>query len=78
MPKPSVPIIAERSIAKQEAARKELVAREAEQHAALERWQKEQEAANEHNPIQEPKWGTPEAKRREIERVRREIEAKRK
>ncbi len=78
IPKPAVPIPAERAIARQVAAEKELAAREAEQLAALQRWQKEQQATKQRKTVQEPKWGTPEAKRREIERLLREIEAKKK
>ncbi|MGA8147434.1 MAG: UvrD-helicase domain-containing protein [Gallionellaceae bacterium] len=78
MPKPSVPIAAERSIARKQAADRELAAHQAEQRAALQRWQKEQEADRQRKLIKEPKWGSPEAKKREIERVRREIEASKK
>ena len=78
IPKPEVPIPAERAIARQVAAEKELAAREAEQLAALLRWQKEQQETKQRKVVQQPKWGTPEAKRHEIERLRREIEAKKK
>ena len=75
MPKPSVPIPAERIIALNEAKLKEAAVLEAEQRAALERWQKEQAASK---LTEEPKWGTKKAKQREIERVRKEIEDRKK
>jgi hypothetical protein len=65
LPDRTVSIAAERK----QAAEYEQKQREAEQHAALERWRAEQEA---------PKWGTPEAKQREIERIRAEIKARQK
>ena len=70
----TIPIPAERSIARQQAADRERAEREAEKLAALERIR----AARAAKLTEEPKWGTPEAKRREIERVRREIESRKK
>lgn len=70
----TIPIPAERSIARQQAADRERAEREAEKFAALERIR----ATKAFKLTEEPKWGTPEAKRREIERVRREIEARKK
>ena len=74
MPKPSIPIPAERAIALHEAAEMERAKQEAEREAALKRWQehKKRELSN------KPKWGTKEAKRREIERIRKEIEDRKK
>jgi hypothetical protein len=77
MPKPPIPIMMEKWWAQKQAAAKELAEREAERLAALERWQ-EHKATELRKQIEEPKWGTKEAKRREIERVRREIEARKK
>ena len=70
----TIPIPAERSIARQQAADRERAEREAEKCAALER----NRATKAAKLTEEPKWGTPEAKRREIERVRREIESRKK
>ena len=70
----TIPIPAERSIARQQAADRERAEREAEKLAALERIRATKAA----KLTEEPKWGTPEAKRREIERVRREIESRKK
>ena len=78
MPKPPIPIPLERLWAEKEAAEKELAKREAERLAALKRWQEQQAADKQRKLTEEPKWGTKEAKRREIERVRREIEARKK
>ena len=78
MPKPTIPITMEKWWAQKQAAEKELAEREAEQRAALLRWQKTQEANKQRKLTEEPKWGTKEAKRREIERVRKEIEARKK
>ena len=70
----TIPIPAERSIARRQAAEREQAEREAEKFAALERIRATRAAKS----AEEPKWGTPEAKRREIERVRREIESRKK
>jgi hypothetical protein len=77
MPKPTIPISLEKWWAQKEAAEKELAEREAERLAALKRWQ-EHKVSELRKQNEEPKWGTKEAKRREIERVRREIEARKK
>lgn len=70
MPKRTIPIAAERAIARKQALEREREKREAEARAALERWRKQ--------PAVEPKWGTAEAKRLEIERLRRKIEERKK
>ncbi len=70
LPGPSVPIAAERALARERAAERELAQRQAEWQAAQSRVRVA--------PHTEPKWGTQEAKRREIERIRAEIEARRK
>lgn len=74
MPKPAVPITAERVIALREAAEVERAKQEAEQQAALKRWQEQKKR----ELSEKPKWGTKEAKRLEIERLRKEIEARKK
>ncbi len=78
MPKPSIPIAAEKEMARRESEKLERKKLEEEQRAALKRIQDELEANKKHSVVKEAKWGTKEAKRREIERVRREIEAKKK
>ena len=78
MPIPSIPIAAEKEMARREAAKLERSKLEEEQRAALKRIQDVVEANNKLGVVREPKWGTKEAKRREVERVRREIEAKKK
>mgnify|MGYP006873467031 CR=1 FL=1 len=65
LPGRTVPVAAER----EQAAEYERKQRETEQHAALERWRAKQEA---------PKWGPPEARQREIERIRAEIKVRQK
>ena len=77
MPQPPIPIMMEKWWAQKQADEKELAEREAERLAALKRWQ-EHKAAELRKQNDEPKWGTKEAKRREIERVRKEIEARKK
>lgn len=77
MSKPTIPITLEKWWAQKQAAEKELAEREAERLAALKRWQ-EHKAAELRKQNEEPKWGTKEAKRREIERVRKEIEDRKK
>jgi len=78
LPGRTLPIAAERAVARQQAAEYERKQREAEQHAALERWKTEQEAARKLRLEETPKWGTREAKQREIERIRAEIKARQK
>ena len=75
---PAIPLAAEGAIARQEALARERKKREDEARAALERRREEQVAALQHKQAEKPKWGTPEAKRMEIERVRREIEERNK
>ncbi len=77
LPECTVPIAAERAVARGEAA-----ARERLEHEAREQGEYEQRPAARRHPSlaeqpDEPKWGTPEAKQREIERLRAKIEAKR-
>jgi hypothetical protein len=78
MPKPPVPIPVERVFAQREAFEKERISLEIERRAALKHMHDELEADKQRNSIKGAKWGTKEAKRREIERVRMEIEAKKK
>ena len=65
LPARTVPISAERAIARHEAA-------------ARDREKRESDPPNEKRESDRPKWGTPEAKQWEIERLRQEIEKKKK
>jgi hypothetical protein len=78
LPKRGTPIAAERAVARLEAAEREREQREAEARAVHERLRAGQMAARQRVQPTEPKWGTAEAKRREIERIRREIAARKK
>lgn len=78
MSEPTIPIAAEREMARREAAKVERARIEAEQHAAEKRRQNELELIRQRKLTEKPKWGTPEAKRLEIERVRKEIEDRKK
>lgn len=78
LPERTEAIAAERAIAHKEAARRERERQEAEERAALEQWWEQQAEARSARPGASPKWGTPEAKRHEIERVRAEIAARKK
>ena len=78
MPEPAVPIAAEREMARRDAAVTERARLEDEQRAAQERWEKAREAKRQQKLAEKPKWGTPEARRLEIERVRKEIEERQK
>jgi hypothetical protein len=72
MPERVTPVMSERVYQKRldEALAREKL--DAELNATLERLKQEQAARAQ----QPPKWGTPEAKRMEVERIRREIEAR--
>ena len=72
MPKPAVPIAVERVFALREAAEAERARKETERCEAMKRLQEQRKR----ELSERPKWGTKEAKRREIERVRKEIEDK--
>lgn len=76
LPKPAIPIAAEREMVRREAAEMERIRLRAEKLTAMKRMQEELEAGKQRNLAKGEKWGTKEAKRREIERVRRDIEAK--
>ncbi len=78
LPERTVPVAAERAVAREKALAREEEARANEERAALERWRKEQAEIRERQQAEKPKWGTPEAKRQEIERIRREIEERKK
>jgi len=78
LPEPTVPLAAERAIARREALASEQEKRGEEERAARERWQEEQAAFRQPRYAEEPKWGTREAKRMEIERLRLAIEARKK
>ena len=74
LPQRTIPIAAEREMEREAAVQRRIAERDAEVRAALARLKAAETAARE----QPPKWGTKEAKRREIERVKREIEERRK
>ena len=78
LPERTIPLAAERAYARQEAVVRERETREREEQAARERRLQEQVAALQFKRAEPPKWGTPEAKRMEIERIRREIEERNK
>jgi hypothetical protein len=78
LPEPTIPLAAERAVARQEALDHEREQRENEERAALERWREGRAATLQPKQAEKPKWGTPEAKRMEIERIRREIEERNK
>ncbi|MBI3372477.1 MAG: hypothetical protein HY017_12090 [Betaproteobacteria bacterium] len=78
LPERTTPIAAERALAREDALAREREKREMEQRAALERLRNEQAATPQRQPPEEPKWGTPEARQLEIERIRREIEERKK
>lgn len=74
MPKLAAPIAVERVIARREAAEMERARQEAERCEAMKRWQEQRQR----ELSEKPKWGTKEARRREIESVRKEIEDRKK
>jgi hypothetical protein len=78
MPERTIPIAAERALARNEALEREREKHEAEALAALERLREQPAASRRYQSAVEPKWGTAEAKRLEIERLRREIEERKK
>ncbi len=73
LPERTIPLAAERAVARQEAAVREQEQRENEQRAARERWREEQ-AATLASRAAKPAWGTAEARQMELERIRREFE----
>lgn len=78
MPERAIPIAAERAIARKEALAREREKHAAEARAAFERRREQPAASRRYPPAVEPKWGTAEAKRLEIERLRGEIEERKK
>jgi hypothetical protein len=79
LPVPPSPVAAERAIARRDAAQQQRERQAAEERAALERyWAGRAAAEKADNAVKQPAWGTPEAKRRELERLRREIDARKK
>lgn len=74
MPPRSTPVAAERALAWLDAAAREREHQQAEERAAYQRWLDEQRAKQARAPAAKPKWGTPEAKRQAIERLRQKIE----
>ncbi|MHB8743679.1 MAG: UvrD-helicase domain-containing protein [Sulfuricaulis sp.] len=78
LPARTIPIAAERAMARQEAEMREREKRETEERVAYERWRTKQQAAEPRRKNDQPRWGTPEARRREIERVQKEIEERNK
>jgi len=77
LPERTIPIAAERAVAREEALAREREKREDEERAVLERRREEQAASLQRQQAGEP-WGTKEAKRMEIERIRRKIEERNK
>jgi hypothetical protein len=78
LPERTIPIAAERAIERAQAELRERERRQAEEVERIERRRVAQAASAPPPSPAEPKWGTPEARRREIERVREAIEARRK
>jgi hypothetical protein len=76
--KPAIPVAAEREMARREAAEKERIRLKDEELAKMKRIQDELKALRQCKQTEKPKWGTKEAKRLEIERVRKEIEDRKK
>ncbi len=74
LPERTIPIAAEHAVARREALDREREKRENEERAALEHRREEQAATPQRQQAEEPRWGTKEAKRMEIERIRRKIE----
>ena len=79
LPERTIPIAAERAVARREALYRRREEQEAAARAALERnWQKQPAISPQSLSVDEPKWGTKKAMRREIERIRMEIEERKK
>ena len=79
LPERTIPIAAERALARQQALARAREKQEAAARAALERdWHGKPAAATQTPSVTDPKWGTREAMRREIERLRSEIAARKK
>jgi hypothetical protein len=78
LPERTVPVVAEHAVAREKALAREQEERAKEQRATLERLRSEQAETRLRQQAEKPKWGTPEAKRQEIERIRREIEERKK
>ncbi len=74
LPERTTPIAAERALARTAALQRQREEQEAEELATIGRWRAEQTAAR----SQPVKWGSREAKKLEIERLRREIEERKK
>ena len=77
LPERTIPLAAERAIARREALAREPEKRENEQRAARAPMG-EQAATRQRQQPEQPKWGTAEARRMEIERIRRENEERNK
>jgi len=74
LPERTTPVVFERTLARLKAEEEARLQREAEERAERERRMAELAALKQ----RKPKWGTPEAKHHEIERLRQEIEARKK
>ena len=74
LPERTIPIASQRTVAQREALAREREKREQEERAAVERRREERASSEQLKPAEKPQWGTPEAKRTETERIRREIE----
>ena len=77
LPECAVPIAAEKTVARWEAEKRQREAAEAERAQREAEW-REQQRRQQATATQEPRWGSKEAKRREIERLRAEIAARKK
>ncbi|OFZ98643.1 MAG: hypothetical protein A3H35_09715 [Betaproteobacteria bacterium RIFCSPLOWO2_02_FULL_62_17] len=79
LPQRTIPIAAERALARRQAQDQAREKQQAAARAALERnWHEQPASAAQTLSVTDPKWGTKEAMRREIERLRREIEERKK
>lgn len=76
LPPVPVPVAAERREARRRAEEVQRVQQEAAAAAALERWREEPTARQKQRAVEPPRWGTPAAKRAEIECLRQEIESR--
>ena len=72
----TIPIAAERALARHQAAELARERKELEWRQAAEKLRAQRELELQQRAAEPPKWGTPAARRAEIERVRREIEAR--
>ncbi|MFZ5602367.1 MAG: hypothetical protein ACOY7J_07945, partial [Pseudomonadota bacterium] len=74
----AIPITFERAIARQNALHEQREQEEKARLEAIQRMRAEAVAAQEQREKNQPRWGTPAAKQREIEKLRQKIEEQRK